>query len=246
MTSTPSSSPSSGIDIKTLWITAAASAAAAFVTSQFWAAGTLAAAAVTPVLVALLREGLAKSTDVVVKAVPPVKGVVRSARPEGPRTQDWSAADLTAEPLVADADDPAARVPQAGEITYHGSSPRARHWRVAIVTGLLGFLIAAVVFTVPELLAGESASGGGRHTTLFGGKQRESATPAETTTTKPVPVKTVTTAPQETVTVPPQTVTTPPPAQTTTPAPQQQTTTTVPTTTPPPVAEPPPAEIPPG
>ena len=246
MTSTPSSSPSTGIDIKTLWITAASSAAAAYVTSQLWASGTLAAAAITPVLVALLREGLAKSTDVVVKAVP-VKGVVRSARPEGPQTQDWSAADLAAEQLVADADDPAARVPQVGEIAYHGSSHRARHWRVAIVTGLLGFLIAVVVFTVPELIAGSSASGGGRDTTLFGGKHRESATPADTTTTQTVPVKTVTTAPQQTVTVPPQTVTTPP-AQTTTPTPHQQTTPSqVPTTTtPPPVAEPPPAEVSPG
>ena len=176
MTSTPSSSPSSGIDIKTLWITAASSAAAAFVTSQLWAPGTLAAAAITPVLVALLREGLAKSTDVVAKAVPGQgRRAQRAAR--GPAADAGLVGGRPRPPSRSSpiADDPAARVPQPGEIAYHGTSRRARHWRVAIVTGLLGFLIAAVVFTVPELLAGESASGGGRDTTLFGGKQRDSA-----------------------------------------------------------------------
>src|SRR5947199_3066562 len=97
---TAPSSASSGIDLKTLFITAVSSAAAAYATSKIWAPGTLAAAAFTPVLVAVIREALAKSTDAVTKVVP-VKGVVRSARPEGPAAPaaggsdgDWSAADL--------------------------------------------------------------------------------------------------------------------------------------------------------
>ena len=266
MSTTTSSPPaSSGIDLKTLWITAVASAAAAFVTSKVWAPGTLAAAAFTPVLVAVIREALAKSTAVVARAVP-VKGVVRSATPAGPQLShppqpadrdasgDWAAADLLAAepqpgaPLYPE--DPAMRVAQPGEISYHGSgAKRARNWRVAIITGLLGFVIAAVVFTVPELVAGDSASGSGG-TTLFGGKQRDKSTPAVTTTTTTAPAKTVTTAPQNTVTVPPQTVTTPPPAGTRVPQEDSQTTVPEPETTtpvPPPVAEPPPpAEVPPG
>ncbi len=250
MSSTPTTAAGSGIDLKTLWITAASSAAAAYVTSKVWAPGTLAAAAFTPVLVAVIREALAKSTAVVTRVVP-VKGVVRSTRPDGSSYEpNMTAASVDERPPSAaqppqPPGDPAARIAQPGEISYHGSNTRARNWRVAIVTGLLGFVIAAVVFTVPELVAGGSASGGGRDTTLFGGgKQRDNATPATTTTTTTVPVKTVTTPPEESVTVPPETVTTPPPTVTTDPGeptPQPET-----TTTPPPVAEPPPAEIPPG
>ena len=58
---------------------AVSSAGAAYVCSRVWASGTLAAAAFTPVLVAILREGLSKSTEVVVKAVP-VRGIVRSMK----------------------------------------------------------------------------------------------------------------------------------------------------------------------
>jgi hypothetical protein len=248
MSSTPSATASSGIDFKTLWITAASSAAAAYVTSKVWAPGTLAAAAFTPVLVAVIREGLAKSTEVVTRVVP-VKGVVRSTDPDGSShapdvaaaNAGGAAADLAAQQPPPQAEDPALRVAQTGEISYHGSRNRTRNWRVAIVTGLLGFLIAAVVFTVPELVAGGSAAGGGRGTTLFGGKTKSHAAPAVTTTTKTTQVKTVTTPPQQTVTVPPETVTTPPPTVT---APPQTTTPEQATTTPPPVAEPPPAELP--
>ncbi len=257
---------SAGIDLKTLLITAVSSAAAAYTCSKLWAPGTLAAAAFTPVLVAVIREALAKSTAVVVKAVP-VKGVVRSAVPEGPRAPDataagtgggWTAADLAAGGAGGEpprdallAEDPATRVAQPGEISYHGTGNRARNWRIAIITGLLGFLIAAVVFTVPELVSGSSASGGGRSTTLFGGSKHSTTTPAETTTTTTAPPETVTTPPEETVTVPPQTVTTPPPATTTPEVDPGQTTPDQAETTPtepPPVAEPPPPAdaVPPG
>lgn len=236
--------PSGGVDLKTLLITAVSSAAAAYTCSKLWAPGTLAAAAFTPVLVAIIREGLAKSTEVVVKAVP-VRGVVRSAYPASSQ-EDPSALPPEGQLLAAPAD-PADRVAQAGEIAYHGSGRRRRNWRVAIVTGLLGFVVAAVLFTVPELVAGESASGGGRGTTIFGGKERDRATPATTTTTSTAPAEEETlTTPQveeETVTVPPQTVTTPPPAVTTPADPEAQTPAPTTTTQPPPVAEPPPPPI---
>src|SRR3954447_2917982 len=76
------STRSGGVDLPTLVVTAIASAAAAYVTSVIWAPGTLAAAAFTPVLVALLKEALFKPVEVVTRAVP-VRGVVRSAPPPG-------------------------------------------------------------------------------------------------------------------------------------------------------------------
>ncbi|MDX6536545.1 MAG: hypothetical protein QOD37_886, partial [Gaiellales bacterium] len=229
--------------MQTLWITAAASAAAAYVCSQIWAPGTLAAAAFTPVLVAIIKEGLAKSTRVVTQAVP-VRGVVRSARPEGP--QPYDPADPAEPAARAHDEDLAERVAQPGEITYHGGAKGSRGLRVAIVTGLLGFVIAAAIFTVPELVAGGSAAGGGRGTTIFGGKKHKRRAPVVNTTTT-TETKTVTTPPQRTVTLPPPTtVTQTVPVPTTTQPPPAQTT----ATPPPPAAEPavpePPTAQPPG
>jgi hypothetical protein len=237
-----------GIDVTTLFLTACASAAAAYTCSKIWAPGTLASAAFTPVLVAIIKEALAKPTQAVARAVP-VRGVVRSAGPDGPQSpgSSWSAASdgehlggdhAAATPAPAQAsrplDDPATRVAQPGEIQYHGKSPRARGWPVAIVTGLLGFAICAVAFTVPELVAGGSATGGGRDTTLFGGGQGHARPAPTVTTTTTTPTQTVTTPPTKTVTVPPPavTTTTPLPTATTTTAPMPPVTqtTTVPTT----------------
>ncbi len=52
--SAPTASAGGGFDVKTLFLTAGASAAAAYASSKLWAPGTLAAAAFTPVLVAIL------------------------------------------------------------------------------------------------------------------------------------------------------------------------------------------------
>jgi hypothetical protein len=201
-----------GIDLLTLAITAVASAAAAYVTSEVWAPGTLASAAITPVLVALIKEALAKPAVVVTRAVP-VRGVVRSStpghEPPAPREQ---------------VDD---RVAQHGEIPGHSKSFGRRAWQTAIVTGLLGFLVAAVIITVPELVSGKSVTGGGGKTTLLGG-DRKPATPATTTTTttptQTAPTETITVAPVETTTVPPEDTTTLPPEETTTVPPAETTT----------------------
>lgn len=222
-TSSRPSSPAAGggVDLPTLVITAVASAAAAYAASQVWAPGTLPAAAFTPVLVALIKEALAHSTKAVTRAVP-VRGVVRSKSPS--------------QPYEPPAPPPTERVAQQGEITYHSKGAGARRWRLAIVTGLLGFVVAALVFTVPELLAGRSASGGGGSTTLFGGQQERREEPTKTTT-----------APARTVTVPTPTVTVPAPAKTTTVPPAETTTVPVPpaTTTPAPAPAAPTATVPP-
>lgn len=204
-----------GIDFTTLTLTAVASGAAAYTCSKLWAPGTLPSAAATPVLVAIIREGLQRPTEVVARAVP-VRGVVRSAGQPGDVEPD----------LYAAPGEPPTRVAQPGAI----GDPPARwdqRWRLAIITGLLGFLVCAVVFTVPELVAGGSASGGGRGTTFFGGdkeKKQESDQKRDQETTS-TPGRTVT-VPGKTVTAPPKTKAKPTPA-TTTPAPAQ--------TSPPPV-----------
>jgi hypothetical protein len=248
--------PSSGasVDAATLFLTAAASAAAAYTCSKIWAPGTLASAAFTPVLVALIKEALRKPTEVVARAVP-VRGVVRSAHAEGPQPLDVGmsatgvprdrAAPASHLPAGAYAT-PEERVAQPGEIQYHGSSRRARGWRLAIVTGLLGFLVCAAVFTVPELISGGSAAGGDRVTTIFGGSHHSHPKPATTTTTT-TPTQTVTAPPAKTVTVPaPAAAATTPPATTTEPQPLLPTTTEPTTTTPPPPVTQPPVVPPPG
>ncbi|MEA2245105.1 MAG: hypothetical protein QOD24_4661 [Solirubrobacteraceae bacterium] len=227
-----------GIDLPTLLITAVASAAAAYTCSKIWAPGTLASAAFTPVLVAIIKEALSRPAQVVTKAVP-VRGVVRSTPPPSQSGEPSQGP----EPPVLD------RVPQPGEVTYYHQAPGAgagggggsaargggRRWRVAIVTGLLGFVIAVLVLTVPELVAGQAASGGGRSTTLFGG-QDQARKQTTTAPTKTVTVKTRTVivpAPTATTTVPTETTTTP-----TTTATTPTTTSTTPTVTQPPGVQP--------
>ena len=210
-------SSSGGVDFQTLVITAVASAAAAYVTSEIWAPGTLASAAITPVIVALVKEGLAKPANVVTRAVP-VRGVVRSAR----------RVDEPYDP-VQPFEPEEERVAQHGEIPGSSSAFPRRAWRMAVITGLLGFVVAAVIITVPDLVAGKSVFGGGRDTTLFD-PHKKSSPPATTTTTTETqtetapPTNTVTVPPVETTTVPPAETTTVPPTATTPVEPPVQTT----------------------
>jgi hypothetical protein len=193
------------------------------VTSVVWAPGTLASAALTPVLVALIKEALARPAEVVTRAVP-VRGLVRSSHED-----ETSRPAQSYEPVDE-------RVAQHGQIAGPSGSFSRRAWQTAIITGLLGFLVAAVIITVPEYVLGKSASGGGQ-TTLFGGQGR--STPGTDTTTTTTPTQTETAPVTQTVTVPPVETTTVPPAETTTlpsdttPSPSVETT-TVPTDVPPP------------
>jgi hypothetical protein len=189
-----------GVDLQTLVITAVASACAAYVTSEVWAPGTLASAAITPVIVALVKEALAKPADVVTRAVP-VRGVVRSA----------SRFDEPYDPIQPFTPEDE-RVAQHGEILGSSRALPRHAWRVAVVTGLLGFLVAAVIITVPEFVAGKAAAGGEGQTTFFGGGKQKSPEPSTTTTTT-APAETESAPVEPTVTVPPVETTTVPPAE---------------------------------
>src|SRR4051794_3348504 len=109
----PRPAPDHGIELTTLFLSAVASAVAAYVTSKVWAAGTLFSAAMSPVIVALVKEGLRKPTEVVANVATPARWTRTSAgdaglvpdpgavapRREPPRDPDAPHVDLP--PVVA-------------------------------------------------------------------------------------------------------------------------------------------------
>jgi hypothetical protein len=210
-----------GLDLTTLLLSAVASAVAAYVTAQIWARGALASAAMSPVIVALVKEGLRKPTEVVTAVVP-----TRTGRRGHTQESATLPGDLT-DQLEAGAPPPyppPAPGAQAGPVNVYSTRSRRLRWRLAVITGLLGFLVCVVVYTVPEVIAGGSIGRPGHSTTLFssGSKSDKKSDKGTTSTTtdesSTTPAKTET-QPTETVT---QTVTTPAPAaqpsQTTPPA----------------------------
>jgi hypothetical protein len=125
----------------TLGIASLASIVAAVVTSEFWRGGVLGSAAVTPVIVALVKDLLS-----------PLERA-RAARRE--------AEEAPAATEAAGAPD--------------DRSPLRPRWPfvlggilVGILIGLVAFLLAAVILTVPEVVADKSITGGGAETTFFG------------------------------------------------------------------------------
>jgi hypothetical protein len=108
-----------------------------------------------------------------------------------------------------------------------------RHWRAAVLTGLLAFAIVVALFTVPDLIAGHSVTGNGQPTTFFG------ASTHKDTKTSPTTTVTTTSSPTTVTTTPPATSTATATATTktspTTPTSSQATSTTpspvTPTTT---------------
>lgn len=227
MASPPPAPPADrGIDLTTLFLSAVASAAAAYITSKIWAPGTLFSAAMSPVIVALVKEGLRKPTEVVASAVPTVV----------PASTRWSRSSASEPGLVVDGEpEPAPRVDpdaphvvlppvvaaETSPVRVYSTRGRRLRWRLAVLTGLLGFGICVVLYTVPELISGKSIGHGGRATTLWGGHRNHTKKSRTTQTTKTTPASTVTvpTTTDETKTVTQtQTVTTPTPTQAT-PAP---------------------------
>jgi hypothetical protein len=214
-----------GIDLTTLFLSAVASAAAAYITSKIWAPGTLFSAAMSPVIVALVKEGLRKPTEVVANVAPKVvpaparwsrssasePGLVVDGEPEPAPRVDPDAPHVVLPPVVA---------AETGPVRVYSTRGRRLRWRLAVLTGLLGFGICVVLYTVPELISGKSIDGG-RATTLWGGhrkhtKKSPATTQTTTTTTPTTSTATVPTTTDETKTVTQtQTVTTPTQTQTT-------------------------------
>jgi hypothetical protein len=210
-----------GLSAKTLLIAGAASAAAAIVIPMLWRPGTVFAAAMTPIVVALVSELLRRPVETVssvrVRRTPRGTAILEPP-PEEPfdPLAPPSAEDLA---VLHESPPPPPRVHRRRPLT-------ARQWKLGLATGLVAFASVAAVFTASELVAGDAVSGGGARTTFFGGsksdrsepdkkREREREQPAEkatpTTTAEP------TATPEETPTPTP----TPTPVPTATPEPAE-------------------------
>jgi len=175
---------SGGLSVTTLLIASGSAAAAAVIVPLFWERGSLIAAAITPVIVALTSEGLKKP----VEKLPTAVGVWRKT-PQGtavrePGGRDFEVYDPEEERLEVEparADDPfGLREPERSRFFT------PKKVKLALVTGLLAFAIAAVVVTASELaIFGDSVSRQHR-TTFFGGTSKK-ATPTPTATPTATP-----------------------------------------------------------
>ena len=207
----------SGISFQTLAIASASSLAAALVVHKVWGGGAIVGAAVTPIIVGIVGEALRRPVD-----------KLAAPRESGRRLPADRPRDVP--PVSRErGDDPFGLWEQE-----RTRSSRGRTWLVlGIVTGVIGFAIAAFFLTGSELVFGGSVSGP-RKTTIFGGGHTTTAT---TTTMQTVTRTTTTPTVTQTVPVPApdatQPTTTVPPAtsQATQPV-QPQAAPTTPQTTP--------------
>ncbi len=163
-------------NLRTLVIASSASATAAVVTSQLWIAGTWIAAAATPVLVAFVSELLHRPTEKIAERLTSDKPVLRpdpQAARAAARHRRGSAAAI-AEPTPSPNPPPCACTAAARPPRAVARSPLG----AVFGTGALALLIAVVVLTVPELLAGGTIGGGKGNTTFFSGdRDRSSSDP---------------------------------------------------------------------
>ena len=227
--------PQTGLSVHTLLIAGAASAAAAFIIPLFWRPGTVFAAAMTPIIVAVVTEGLKRPTET-------VKSVASSRRTAGweYEREDF---DPLAPPPPEDLEALPATTTQRTFQSSRGFRLTPRQWKIALATGALAFVLAVTFVTASELLAGEKVGSTSNPTTFFGnrggdnggsgsgdGKQKEKATPeatrtpgaTATPTPTPTAVPTQTPAPSPTATPTPQAAPAPaaePPAASPTPVP---------------------------
>lgn len=238
----------SGLSLQTLLISASAAAAAATIVPLFWEQGTLFATAMTPVIVALVSEALRKPVETVKTVAPRVArrsgtgAAVRRYEPEAARTRDTAGVGARGrgperfEPLPPHLRDERPATRSDDPFGLRTAERRRPRLKLALVTGVLAFLMAAAAVTASELaLFGGSVSGERGRTTLLGGKSsadkreerqqkdQEEASPTATPDEEATPEATPTVTPEATATV------TPAPDAQTTPVPPTPTATPVPT-----------------
>jgi hypothetical protein len=238
-----------GIFVATPLVAAAiAAVVSATVVSRFWQAGTIMATAMTPVIVAVVKEMIER----------PARRVSSLATRAGAPPVARAARRVVEPPPEAQAPPPpVGPSPEYTEMRVYGRerANTGRRWKLAVLTGLLACVIAIAAMTLPELVAGRSVVSSSHHTTIFGGHRSTSSTTKQKTTstdeksnststeqqnstsTEQQPQDTTTTAPDQTTTQappagqqpapltqtqPPAATQTQPPAQTqsTAPAPQ--------------------------
>jgi hypothetical protein len=151
------------LNTRTLTIASVASASAAAVTSQLWIAGTWIAAALTPVLVALISEAMHRPTERIARAWTSSEREARSGRAVSPTRSEPMAVTGTPGPV---------RVYRAGE-SRPASPTLLTKRRIAIgtvaATAAIACVIGLVTLTAADLVSGGSVGKGSGRLTLTGG-----------------------------------------------------------------------------
>ena len=168
---------SSGLSLTTLLIAGAASATAAFVVPMFWQTGTVFAAAMSPIIVAVVTELLKKPVDTVSAVTARTKSGARfTTTRSAVRVPDRE--DAPFDPLApAPTEELQALPPRTTtqRAVHRRRRLTGRQWKLALLTGLAAFACVAVLFTVTELVAGDPVTRDTGRTTFFGGRHRDSA-----------------------------------------------------------------------
>src|SRR3954452_20134971 len=170
----------SGVDLSTLIVAALAAAIAAVVSSRLWQGGTLVSTAMTPVIVALLKEYLERPVRKVGQVAKAPLQAVRETNSYRTVSVGTGRGAATAEPLEP-AEEPFHPAPpdEDGALespyrVYRRSPIQRKWWVVGITTGVVAFVVAVAALTLPELVGGRSVTGTGR-TTLFHGATSSSS-----------------------------------------------------------------------
>jgi hypothetical protein len=150
------------LNTRTLAIASVASASAAAVTSQLWIAGTWIAAALTPVLVAVISEAVHRPTERLARAWTADREA-RSSRAVSPSRSEPIAVTGTPGPV---------RVYRAGD-SRGGSPTLLTRRRIAIgtvaATAAIACAIGLLTLTTADLVSGGSVGKGSGRFTLTGG-----------------------------------------------------------------------------
>jgi len=199
----------SSISTQTLLISALASAAAAVIVPLIWERGTLVATALTPVVVALVSEGLRRPAEAISSAAPKVTRRTSGTPVHSPHSADrfdpLPPEERAAEPPSRE-DDPFG--------LYERRRPARHHWRIALATGVAAFVIAVVAVTTSELVFGGPATRDGGRTTFFSRSDPAAETPTATPSATPTATEEATPEPTATPTPTPTVTATPTPTAT--------------------------------
>ncbi|HYI35607.1 MAG TPA: hypothetical protein VEX39_03325 [Thermoleophilaceae bacterium] len=202
----------SRLDLRTLAIASVASAVAAIVVSRFWTSGTPFAAAITPVLVTLFKEALDRPTAKIAEKV------TVSARPLPQAEIREPAASRVGRDSQRDDEGPTRRLeptrpahPEAdgdpSDIRVYRQQPARAgglgriNPKIALITGLVAFVIAGVVLTAGQLAIGNPFGDDGNGAIILGGGKNSKKSREQNTTTEQqqtVPADQQQTTPQQT------------------------------------------------
>ena len=188
---------SSGISVQTLAISASAAVAAAVVVPMVWERGTILATAMTPVIVALVSEGLRRPAEKITTATSRVAR--RPGAPPGPEPFDPLPEEERGGPTQEE--ERGGPTQEDDPFGLRERPPVRRHWRLAVVTGLVAFVLAVTALTMSELVFGGAATRDSARTTIFGGgRDGEEATPTATPKVTPEATGEATATPEGTPT----------------------------------------------